>query len=168
MKVYMLRGVGCSGKSSICNKFDPSDVIESDEFRRRYLGSVMEQRFNKMIFDKMADCLEARLTNMCSYTVIDSTNLKMKDGRRFRDLVEHYRAELVILDVEPPSIEELMERNMSRFYSTGVYIPMHVFEKHIKTYWDSLTHFENLARSKNWVQMLKIDQQGLIKETVGV
>lgn len=168
MKVYMMRGVSCSGKSSICRKFDPTDVISSDEYRRRYLGSIAEMRFNKMVFDKMADCLETRLTNLCQYTVIDSTNLKMKDGRRFRELTQHFRAELVIVDIEPPSLEELVSRNDKRFEETGVYIPTFVFEKQLKTYQDSLPAFEKLARNTKWVQMIKVGQDDQIKGVVGV
>lgn len=167
MKVYMFRGVSCSGKSSFARKFDPQDVLSSDEFRHRYLGSVSEQRFNKMIFDKMADCLEARLTNMCPFTVIDSTNLKMKDGRRFRELALDYHAELVIIDVEPPAIEVLKERNMKRFMETGVYIPEHVFDKHVNTYWTALSYFEDMAEGHPKVSMIKVGQDGVIKGVIG-
>lgn len=168
MKVYMFRGVSCSGKSSIARKFDPQDVLSSDEFRLRYLGSVSEQRFNKMIFDKMEDCLEARLTNMCPFTVIDSTNLKMKDGRRFRELALAYHAELVIIDVEPPSLEVLKERNMKRFMETGVYIPEHVFDKHVNTYWSAMPSFEDMVMEHYKMSMIKVGQDGEIKGVIGV
>lgn len=167
MKVYMFRGVSCSGKSTISRSFDPQDVLSSDDFRLRYLGSVSEQRFNKMIFDKMADCLEARLTNMCPFTVIDSTNLKMKDGRRFRELALAYHAELVIIDVEPPEVEVLKERNMKRFMEAGVYIPEHVFDRHVNTYWTAMPSFEDMVERNPKMSMIKVGQDGEIKGVIG-
>jgi len=114
--------------------------------RKTFLGDMTNQRSNNMIFDMMYTILETRLFHGCGHTTMNSTNLKMADCRRFFDLCGKFGANITLLNIHPPSIEELIRRNKERFERTGFNIPEHVFQTHTERFYNCFPEFEKYAQ----------------------
>lgn len=145
MELYLMRGVSCSGKSTwLRNQPDihPSAILSSDYYRMVYFGDQSYQAGNKILFENIRSIIETRFKHWVERTYVDATHLKMADVKYYLELANLYSARVYVVDVgAPPSKEVLMERNIKRYRKTGLLIPEHVFDNHIKRYHDNMDNF---------------------------
>lgn len=120
-KLYILRGVQGSGKSSFIkeNKLEPF-TISSDSLRIQFESTAYDsngnpyitQSNNKKVWDLLFSLVEERMKKNC-LTFIDATHCYNKDIRQYLSLVKKYKYEFKVIDFETP-LEDLLERNNKR------------------------------------------------------
>jgi predicted kinase len=160
--IILMRATSCSGKGTFIKKNfgekNANHVLSSDEFREKICGTMSEQRQNKKVFDMMYNILESRLTNRVPLTIMDSTHIRFADCQTVVELSKKYHTPIMVISIQPPSIEELKERNESRMTQTGIYIPEDVLEKHLHRYSASMEPFIKEAMYNDYFKFTEIDQ----------
>lgn len=142
--VEILRGPSCVGKTSYTEQYDTTCILSSDFLREFMLGDRSKQTKNREVFEMLHKVLEMRLANDVQFTVIDATNLKIKDIRPLIDICDKYHARIKLLNFHPPSLAELIARNQERFERTGFNIPTEVITRHYETFHNAFAEFELL------------------------
>lgn len=155
-----MRGVSCSGKDTFINNYFPEygNVLSSDDFRQMMFGSTAEQRHSDKVFKLMYELLESRLLFRAEWTVMNSTNLRIKEASTIIELCKKYYTPFTILSIHPPKVEELKDRNKKRFTETGIYIPEHVIERQYLRYFDCMEPFVQEAVNNVYGSMIEFNQ----------
>jgi predicted kinase len=104
-------------------------------------GSVREQSKNKIVFDKIKEFLDFRLSCGVKYTVIDATNLRFNEVRDYLDIAGKYHTPVTIISIDPPSVEELRRRTLKRGNEGGLVTPFDILEKHHERYYSQMNSF---------------------------
>lgn len=158
MMIFIMRGASNSGKDTFCKEhFESHCVISSDELRLKYLNNINDQTMNQFIFDKVREILSDRLRFGCSYTVINATNLKLKDCKDYLDIADEYGAGITFISIDPPEdTGVLIERGKNRV--AGASVPEDVILRHVQTYWSQKRSFEDLAISNSNIKWIRISQ----------
>lgn len=156
MMVFIIRGTSCSGKDTFINKyFAPHTVLSSDMIRLQLFNNMKDQSKNKIVFEHLRHVLEMRLAFGAPYTVVNATNLKTKDVREYLDIANKLGADVTIISIDPPAIEELIRRSDQRELNGGLGIPDEVFQRHVPSYWNSMPAFEEMAKKGEfkWIRI---------------
>lgn len=167
--IFIMRGTSCSGKDTFIQKyFEPHTVLSSDWYRRVLTNEIGNQQQNGLVFNLIYDILEKRLKNRLPYTVMNSTNLKMKDASRAIELAKNYGERVSVISIDPPSLEELVRRSTERAKAGGLYVPEEVLERHWKGYYNSLLGFMEAEKSSfGQLNFIRMNQEhNLVNETV--
>jgi len=156
--LFIMRGTRCSGKDTFAHQhfLNHCHILSSDNFREMLLGDISNQKQNKRVLDFMHSVLEERFINRVNWTVLNSTNLRIKDCREPIELCKKYSVPFTFLSIRPPSIEVLNQRNYWRYVETGVKIPGEVIEKHHNRYFASVEPFLQEARYNplcTWIEL---------------
>lgn len=158
--LFIMRGTSLSGKDTFINStFNrPNNVLSSDNFRELLFGDMSYQGQNNVVFDKMYTILEHRLIYKVEWTVLNATNLRMKDISIPVGLCGLHQEPFTIISIQPPSLEELMFRAEQRIKDGGINIPTHVLTKHLARYEGSLDSFVAEAKHNPLCTFVEIDQ----------
>lgn len=142
--LYIMRGVPLSGKDTYCNAhFNQTDVLSSDRYRAELFGDTAEQRFNKQVFDHLRAVLDHRLANRVPVTVVNATNIAFKDSKEYFELAAKWGAKVIVLDIKPVSLVDLIKRNDYRAsIRAGVNLPHEVIEKKFNQYNEQTENFK--------------------------
>lgn len=159
--LFIMRAPSCSGKDSFIEKhhFEESAVISSDRFREMLLGDIASQQHNDLVFDMLFKVIEIRFLNKVQYTVLNATNLRFKDCSRYVDLCKKYRVNYTFLAIQPPSLEELNERNVNRGKKGGLVVPEKTLARHHHRYTACEEPFLQEALYSDLCQYIEIDQE---------
>lgn len=165
--VIIMRGTSNSGKSSLLESamFDSHDIISSDELRGVLFGDKSYQRSNDKVFAMVRGILKERLINKVDFTFMDSTNLGVSEINSTLEICERFGAEVFIISIEPPSLEELITRNKKRMVTLGsVDVPEHVLVKHRDRYYNCTPDLVKHIRGFKRVSFYEIRQENAEKE----
>ena len=139
-----MRGTTCSGKDRFCDaRFPKHTILSSDKIRLELTNDMSDQSKNSIVFDELRRRLELRLRLGAPYTVVNATNLKFKDVVQYVELAEKYGTNVVVLSIDPPSIEELKRRRDERVSEGGLSVPDAVIERHHNAYTAGMSRFES-------------------------
>jgi protein phosphatase len=111
--LIMLVGVSGSGKSTFAKQhFRPTEIVSSDNYRAVVADDENDQQATKDAFELVHQVVEKRLKRGL-LTVIDATNVKISDRRRFLEQAQNanYQAIAIIFDLP---IDELRQRLQTR------------------------------------------------------
>jgi predicted kinase len=158
--VEILRGPSCVGKSSYTEQYSMTDILSSDFLREFMLGDRSKQTKNKEVFEMLHKILDFRLANDVQLTVVDATNLKIRDVRPLIDICDRYHAYVKLVNFHPPSIDELIFRNKERFERTGFFVPEDVIKRHCETFHNAFSEFELLERTNDRFTIYHVYPEG--------
>jgi len=158
--LFIMRGTSCSGKDTFINDHFPDrlNVLSSDDFRQMMYGSVHEQRHNDKVFKTMYEIMELRFQHKAEWTVLNSTNLRIRDIQKPIELCKKYHVPFTILSIQPPELEELKRRNNQRSLETGFFVPENVLERHRDRYFNALEPFIQEAANNIHCTLIEVDQ----------
>lgn len=158
--LFIMRGTSCSGKGTFIRSFFKNDnhILSSDDFRELLLGDRSSQQHNTRVFEMIHNILETRFLNRVNWTVLDATNLRIRDCNATIELCKKYKVPFTFISIQPPSVEELIERNKVRFNQTGFNIPENVFDRHSERYYNNLSNFHKEAYNNPLCTFIEIDQ----------
>lgn len=159
--LFIMRGTSCSGKDTFINQRfpDSTNVISSDFFRQMLFGDISNQRNNDEVFAHMHGILEKRLISKVEWTVLNATHLRLRDMQPAIELCKKYHTPFTILSIQPPSIEELKERNEKRAIETGFKVPEYVLERHHERYFACMPTIVQEASYNKLCSLIEFDQQ---------
>ena len=163
--LFIMRGTSCSGKDTFIHTHFPNQnhVLSSDNFREMLLGDRSSQQHNARVFDMMTEILEIRFINKVNWTVLNATHLRIRDCNQVIELCKKHHVPFTFISIEPPSVEELVERNRKRWLMTGMNIPESVLTKHHERYYNNLENFHKEAIHNPLCTFIEIDQQYKVK-----
>lgn len=166
--LFIMRGTSCSGKDSfIDNNFKNNNhVLSSDNFREMLIGDITSQNQNKYIFNKLKEVLESRFINKVNWTVINSTNLRIRDCSSYIELCKKYRVPYTFISIIPPSLDELVYRNNIRNLFSPMNIHIDVLERHHNRYEASKQPFLDETYNSNLCTWIEIDQEWEVNEYI--
>jgi predicted kinase len=166
--LIIMRGTTCSGKDTFCKSYAEHNILSSDKFRGMLLGDVKDQSKNALVFSELRRTLEMRIQNGCLYTVVNATSLKFKDIKEYLDIAMKYSVPVKVISIQPPSLEELKQRNIKRHAETGILIPDEVIERHYQTYQNTVDSFpESLIAYYPSAKYRELNQQYETVKKVG-
>lgn len=146
-----MRGTSNSGKSTFVKKYFPEHtVISSDTLRLQLTDDSSNQTINRQVFKMINEILETRIHAGCPLTVIDATNLKFKDIKEYDELARRYGKQLIVLSIVPPSLDDLMLRNMLRYSldDRNDLMNINTLERHLDTYKSSTGRFRQIETQR--------------------
>lgn len=124
MRVLLLfRGSPGVGKSTWIRKHDLGDyVLSADQIRLMYSspqlsvdgGEEINLTNDKFVWNTLLSILEKRMENG-EFTVIDATNSKTSEMKRYVNLAEKYKYRIYCIDMTDVPINVCKERNERRF-----------------------------------------------------
>jgi len=128
-KVYILRGVSGSGKSSFVKKFLPKNVIIHSTDKFFYKGKRYVFNLKKLSFyhQKNFDNFLENLKKGKKVIVIDNTNLLCEFVRPYIETAKKYGYKVILVDFIPRGREFHYKRNIHN-------IPLKVISNQIKNY----------------------------------
>lgn len=150
--IYFMRGVSCSGKSTLtqatiqAGDIRLTDVISSDVLRGLLTGDIANQSISGEVFDLMRSILRKRIKYKAENTVIDATNLRMRDVKGFIDICSETGEMYSLIEIQPPPLETLLDRNNRRWQKGGMKIPEDVFHRQISRFFGEREKFVNLFK----------------------
>lgn len=147
--LVIMRGPSCSGKSSFIKGAKPSSIISSDNIREELSGDRSNQSINTLVFQEMEHRLHIRLSLKVGLTIIDSTNLKMKQIRKWMDIADQYNESILVVSVVPDSVEALYANRDKRVSEGDLYVPDDVILRHYKTFNSATTGVYNELKKIN-------------------
>ena len=123
MRVLLLfRGAAGCGKSTFIEKHGLKPyTLCADDIRMMYASPTLQvdgtrgisQDNDKQVWNALFRILETRMQNG-EFTVIDATNSKTAEMKRYKDLANNYRYRIYIIDMTDIPIEEVKRRNAQR------------------------------------------------------
>ena len=123
MRVLLLfRGAPGCGKSTFIEKNGLKPfVLCADDIRMMYASPTLQvdgsmgisQDNDKQVWNTLFRILETRMQNG-EFTVIDATNSKTAEMKRYKDLANNYRYRIYCIDMTDVPIDEVKRRNHSR------------------------------------------------------
>jgi len=159
--LFFMRSPSCGGKDTFIRKHfmkEGGQVISSDAFRELLTGDINNQQMNERVFSLMAEVLDFRLANRVSWTVVNATNLRMRDCSRFVDIAKKHHTPFMFICIAPPSREILHERAISRQKQTGmIYVP-EVIDKHYDRYESAARPFIEEATYNANCKLIEVNQ----------
>lgn len=159
--LFIMRGTSCSGKDTFANKHfpDTANHLSSDFFRQMLLGNINDQRNSDQVFGLMYQILETRFQHKAEWTVLNATNLRMRDLQKPIELCKKYHVPFTILSIEPPPVPELMRRNQHRYATGGdILIPDNVLHRHYERYYNCMPAFIEEAVNNEYCSFIEFDQ----------
>lgn len=127
--LYLMVGIPASGKSTFSKKFveDNPHVhrISSDEIRFELTGSEQDQTKNSEVFNALFGRVHGKLSNNKS-VIVDATNIKRKDRKKFITIAEQYNADVVVIDIKIP-LAKAIEFNNNRDRKVPEYVLKKMF-----------------------------------------
>lgn len=158
--LFITRGVVLSGKTTFVDKHFPNKnaIFSADDFRERYFGSKSKQALNDLVFSTINDMLDIRLAHKPAWTVYEATTIRIRDCSGVIEKCKKHKTPYTFISIEPPSLEELIDRNTKRYDRTGVFMPLHVIEKQLSNYHRCLPAFEDEAKNSTLCSLIQIDQ----------
>lgn len=159
--LFIMRGATCSGKDTFIDAtfgVNCDHVISSDKIRVMLTGDMSKQDYNARVFELMGEMLETRLLNGAEYTVINATNLRMKDAKRFIELGKEHHSKMIMLSIQPPGINELIQRSIDREAGGGLGIPEGVVRKHFERYESCKPPFVKEATYNKLFEFIEVGQ----------
>ena len=123
MRVLLLfRGAPGCGKSTFIEKNGLKPfALCADDIRMMYASPTLQvdgsmgisQDNDKQVWNTLFRILETRMQNG-EFTVIDATNSKTAEMKRYKDLASNYRYRIYCIDMTDVPIDEVKRRNHSR------------------------------------------------------
>lgn len=140
--IIVMRGTTCSGKDTFCYEHYPEHtVISSDKIRLELTNDMRDQSKNALVFEELRRRIQLRLRLGCPYTVVNATNLKFKDVVQYIEIAKEYNTRVVVMNINPPTVDELKSRRDKRVKSGGLYVPDSVIERHYNSHWSCADRF---------------------------
>lgn len=158
MLLIIMRGVSCSGKSTIARELFGNLVLSSDDFRQLLTGDVHSQHQNALVFDMLRAVLKQRMFER-SLVAIDATNIKFSDAKEYFELASEWGYRVIVLNVVPSDLETHLQRNEKRKAETGFHIPAEAIAKQLEKC-DNATEFFKQAsqeRGATWLDCKDVD-----------
>lgn len=157
--LFIIRGTSCSGKDTFIDKyFQRANVLSSDEFSVMLTGKMGSNGQTPAIFDFLFGALEHRLRYGVAYTVLNATNLRVRDCSRAIEAAKGLGVPVTFISIDPPPLNDLIERSMKRGEEGGLQTPAVVLERHYLRYFDNLNNFKKLVKENDHVTFIRIDQ----------
>jgi len=142
MKVYILRGVSGSGKSTFTKKIKNSVVFSTDNFfykNKKYKFDLKKlKEFHLRNFEEFKNSLKKRKRNI----IVDNTNLIYKYVRPYIDEAKKEGYKVILVDFVPRGREYHFKRNIHN-------IPKRVISNQLKNYY-------NKKEFKNFDKVIRI------------
>jgi predicted kinase len=139
MKLILMRGVSGSGKTTRAKKLqeqDPQAVILSTDdlftVEGKYLFDPEKLGENHRL--NRERCREHMVLKTRTI-IIDNTNIQAWEMRPYKDLAEEHGYRVEIIEIPPPSLEELVRRQEARVDKT---VPREALERMLER-WRPLT-----------------------------
>ena len=120
--LLLMRGAPGCGKSTFIKQhgLEPYTLC-ADTLRLQYHSThlnldgdvCISQQYDNKVWNTLFDILEHRMQLGC-FTVIDATNSKTKEMKRYKDLAATYRYRMYIVDMTDVPLEVCKERNANR------------------------------------------------------
>ncbi len=110
--MIVLVGVPGSGKSTWA-KAQQCQVLSSDDFRLLLCGDETNQNIHQRVFAAMRHVLRARLQVGPARTVIDATNLRLRDRRPWIQVAHKFGAQVEAVYFDAP-LSFALARNQMR------------------------------------------------------
>ena len=136
MRVLLLfRGSAGCGKSTFIEEHGLKPyTLCADDIRLMYASPTLHvdgtkgisQDNDKLVWNALFRILETRMQNG-EFTVIDATNSKTAEMKRYKDLANNYRYRIYLIDMTDIPIEEVKRRNANR--DTLKRVPDEVIDK---------------------------------------
>ena len=166
--LFIMRATSCSGKDRFIDIHfhNRNHVLSSDDFREILLGDRASQQQNTVVFDTIHSILETRFINRVSWTVLNATNLRIKDCNKTIELCKKYGIPFTVISIQPPTVEELILRNQKRASQGGLDIPDNVFSRHVERYYNNLSNFHLEANNNPLCKFIEIDQDYKVKDEI--
>lgn len=166
--MFIMRGTSCSGKDTfISQNFYPNVVVSSDALRLMLTDDAGNQRCNQAMFNILNQIIEQRIANRVHHTVYNATNLKIKDTSSVIELCKKYKCPYTFLSIVPPSMEELIARNETRYSKGGIFVPEDVLGRHFTSYESCKKPFIDEAMNNPNCSFIEIDQNYEVVQSVG-
>lgn len=158
--LFIMRGTSCSGKDRFIDQNFPNrnHVLSSDNFREMLLGDISSQQHNKRVFEMIHEIMECRFLNRVNWTVLNATNLRIRDVGIPIELCKKYHVPFTFVSIVPPTLEVLKERNQYRSMTSSLLIPDTVLEKHLNRYEASKEPFLKEATYNTLCTFIEINQ----------
>lgn len=160
--IIIMRATSCSGKGTFIKAQFGDDmvnhVLSSDNFREMLFGTKTEQRKNHVVFEKIHEVLEHRLSDRVPLTILDSTHLRFKDCAEVVELSKKFHTPIMVISIQPPTLDDLKRRNKKRQVETGFFVPETVLEKHYNRYFNAIDPFIKEAIYNDYFKFTELDQ----------
>ncbi len=151
-----MRGITCSGKSTLARKMFGNYILASDDFRAMLTGDANSQHMNKEVFDLIRQVMDVRMSER-SIVCVDATNLRFNDSAEYFELAAKWGYEVVVINVLPYSVEEHVARSKKRRAAGGIEISQEVIEKQLNRFIATTDHYKTSAiatgRLHKWVDV---------------
>jgi predicted kinase len=117
-----MRGAPGCGKSTFIKQHNLEPyTLCADTIRMQYSSTCLNldgdtgisQQHDNVVWKTLFDMLEYRMKLGC-FTVIDATNSKTKEMKRYKDLASQYRYRIFVVDMTDVPLEVCIERNAVR------------------------------------------------------
>lgn len=152
--IIFTRGLPGSGKSTFLReKGLDSYALSSDNLRLIYQSPVLDvdgdltisNYFDRKVWAEIETIVEQKMIRG-EFIILDATNLKIKDLRKYKKNIEKYKYSAWILDFSDISLKEAKSRNLQR--PEFKQVPESVIEKMFKTLNENL-------KVPRWLRIIK-------------
>lgn len=143
--LFILRGISCSGKSTVAKNF-AEDVVSSDAFRKLLGGNAVNQTFNNKVFKLVDEVMMIRMQNRL-FTILDATNLKLKSFRKHIELAEMYGVDYRVVDIYIDDTAAI-DRSYERRKMGGLFVPEFVIKRQFETHIESTNNIVKTAKHR--------------------
>lgn len=146
MKVFLLRGLPASGKSTYAKELVAKDHnwvrVNKDDLRAMMNGGVFSRKLEEQIVITERELVENAL-KIGKNVVVDDTNFNLAHERYFSQLARYYKAEFEVKFFDTP-LEECIKRDNKRPNGVGEAVIYKMYDQYLKPQPAIYEHNKNL------------------------